>query len=77
MVRFTKENVNEVRLMAKVHTSMRVEDMWVCGRRTFNMGKVCKYGMMVPNTMEILRMTINKEEEHKPLQMGKQISLFC
>jgi len=54
MVILTKENGNEVRLMAKVHTSMRVEDMWVCGRRTFNMGKVSKYGMMVPNTMEIL-----------------------
>jgi len=55
MVIFTKENVNEVRLMAKAQSSMRAkEDMWVCGRMTFNMDKVPKYGMMVPNTLEIL-----------------------
>jgi len=55
MVIFTKENGNEVRLMAKVHTSMRTqEDTWVCGRMTFNMDNVPKYGVMVPNTMEIL-----------------------
>ena len=41
--------------MAKVHTSMRTqEDTWVCGRMTFNMDNVPKYGVMVPNTMEIL-----------------------
>jgi len=55
MVILMKENGNEVRLMAKVHTSMRTEeDMWVCGRMTFNMEKVSKYGMMVPNTLEIM-----------------------
>jgi len=55
MVIFTKENVNEVRLMAKAQSSMQTkEDMWVCGRMTFNMDKVSKHGMMVANTMEIM-----------------------
>jgi len=55
MVILSKENINKVRLMAKVHTSMRTkQDMWVCGRMTFNMEKVSKHGMMVPNTMKIM-----------------------
>ena len=43
---------------------------------TFNMDKVSKHGMMAPNTMEIMWMAKNKEEEHTPGKMGKQISLF-
>jgi len=54
VVILTKENVNEVRLMEKVHTSMRMEDMWVCGRMTFHMDKVSKYGRMVLNFREIM-----------------------
>jgi len=57
--------------MAKAQSSMRAkEDMWVCGRMTFNMDKVPKYGMMVPNTLEILWMAKNKEEEQSPGMMG-------